>query len=69
MLRLQLAGGQVTVAVAGSPGYLHTLWRALTLAPASWSAVTNRVTNSAGQTALIDASPPGPGAFYRVSVM
>jgi hypothetical protein len=69
VLALRVSGDQAMVEVAGSPGFLHTLWRTIALSPANWLAITNGVTNANGQTALIDASPPASGAFYRVSVM
>jgi hypothetical protein len=38
------------------------------LFPATWLAITNRVTNTSGETLLIDTLPLAASAIYRVSV-
>jgi hypothetical protein len=67
-LSLRTAAARTVVSVSGGPGFLHTLWRTSQLFPATWLAITNRVTNTSGETLLIDTLPLAASAIYRVSV-
>ncbi|HEU5071833.1 MAG TPA: hypothetical protein VFV96_15630 [Verrucomicrobiae bacterium] len=67
-VQLRSLGNQIQVDCAGRARANLTLWRSPGLSPATWSAVTNGVTDNLGTALFTDPNPPAGTAFYRATM-
>ncbi len=58
--------GDIIVSASFRPGLDYSLWRTLQLSPPAWSQVGAVLSTNGALVSLIDPSPPGSNAFYRV---
>ena len=61
---LTVGGGNVTLSVAGIPGYLYNVQVSANLL--SWSTIWTTNAPGNGQFQFVDTNPPQPSAYYRL---